>query len=78
MGNGTSCSQAGLCLASSYMVIGTLHSCRAIISVPIRKLDNYREKQQALQSFLLCVRYFKVSLKRNGGIMKALTHFQST
>lgn len=54
MGNGASCSQAGLCLASSYVVIGTLHSCRAIISVPTRKLDNYREKQLAFQSFLLC------------------------
>lgn len=47
-------SQAGLCLGSSYVARGTLPSCRAIISVPTRKLDNYREKQQAFQSFLLC------------------------
>lgn len=56
--NGASCSQAGLCLVSSYVVIGTLHSYRAIISVPTRKLDNYREKQQALQSLLLSVGSF--------------------
>ena len=79
MWNAASCSQAGLCLGSSYVVIGTLlHSCRAIISVPTRKWDNHRERQQALRSFLLCVRSFKKSLKRSSGIMKALTHFQST
>lgn len=68
---GASCSQAGWCLASSYVLIGTLHTCRAIISVPTRKLGNYREKQQVLQSCLLCVRSFKMPLKRNEGIMKA-------
>lgn len=75
MWNGAGCSQAGLCLAC--VAIERLRSCRAIISVPIRKLYNYREKQQALQSLLLCVRSFKMSLKRNSEIMKALTHFQS-
>lgn len=60
---GASGSQAGLCLGSSYVAIGTLPSCRAIISVPTRKLDNYREKQQARQSFLLCQVFLNVTEK---------------